>query len=387
MHILVLPSWYKRLDYPNSASFVSEQTQILRSYGLEVGIISINQIPLKHLIRFYKEGHKVTDSFSEDGIYNIKFNLPKIPILSFMLRQLMIIILFNRYVRKKGMPDIIHAHSFFDSGLTSLYFKKCRRIPIVLTEHFSGFLTDTIPWYKLRLFKRLSRYFDASIAVSERFAKKLNWLLEENRFQCVPNVIPPIFENFDGFEVGDKPYNSFVFLSVGALTKNKNHSLLIRSFHNSFEGNRAVKLRIIGKGPEYNNLKILIKKLKLEDQVTLLGEMNRFEVLMQMHQSDVFVLPSKFETFGVVVIEAFACGLPVIATRCVGPEELIEDSNGILVQNDSIDSLTNGLNRIYKETPMYCPVSIRENCIAKFGRHSFFLRINRVYNAVSGKLN
>ena len=131
------------------------------------------------------------------------------------------------------------------------------------------------------------------------------------------------------------------------MNKNKNQAMLIKAFYKVFQDKKNIKLIIAGGGAEYKNLKNLIKYLNLEDQVVLYGRITRNKVRDLLHKSNVFVLSSKYETFGVVLIEALAAGLPVIATKCGGPESIIRSNNiGYLSEIDERD-LAKKMLKIY----------------------------------------
>ena len=125
--------------------------------------------------------------------------------------------------------------------------------------------------------------------------------------------------------------NTIKFITVGRLRKEKGHKLLIEAFSKFKKEIINSKLIIIGHGPLRHKLELLIKKKDLEKDILLLGiKENPFKYLAK---SDVFVLSSKHEGFPNVLLEALACGLPIISTNCeTGPKEILDDGKyGILV--------------------------------------------------------
>jgi glycosyltransferase involved in cell wall biosynthesis len=376
----MLPSWYKRYKFPNSASFVVEQIHVIKDYGHNVGLIAVNHMSFKIFISFLKSGNKFLEKFDDDGIYTIRLNIPKLPFPSFIIYRLVLPFLFRCYVKNKSTPDLLHAHSFFDAGLGALGLKKRYGLPVVLTEHFSRLLMKNIPRYKLILFKNKVTNIDSCIAVSQAFVNVLNEIACQDIFVAIPNLLPPIFEN--NFDFKKVKNDKFIILSVGGLNKNKNHESLIRAFKISFENMSDVVLKIVGKGPEQGSLISLIDSLNLTNQVELLGELSRKETLEIMQLCNIFALSSNYETFGVVVIEALACGKPVVSTKCVGPEEIINNSNGILVERSDLFALSRGLKSVYKNFDNYSSSYIRKNCIKNYGKIPFYSQINEVYSGL-----
>lgn len=109
-------------------------------------------------------------------------------------------------------------------------------------------------------------------------------------------------------------------------------------------------LKIIGDGPEEEKLKELASKLKIEDRVEFLGKLKHDELLGQMQKSDVFVLNTKYEGLAHVILEALAVGLPVVTTNIGGnPEVITHNENGLLVQPDNKEQLTQAILKIIND--------------------------------------
>jgi glycosyltransferase involved in cell wall biosynthesis len=101
-----------------------------------------------------------------------------------------------------------------------------------------------------------------------------------------------------------------------------------------------------------------------------------------MQACDVFVLPSLVETFGVVVIEAMACGKPVIATTCGGPENFLLSEHGILVPPGDPEALASAMSLILSKLADYNPSSIRRYALTNFGSETFAENIIGIYEKI-----
>jgi N-acetylgalactosamine-N,N'-diacetylbacillosaminyl-diphospho-undecaprenol 4-alpha-N-acetylgalactosaminyltransferase len=130
------------------------------------------------------------------------------------------------------------------------------------------------------------------------------------------------------------------FVTIGRLDKGKNHEMMINSF--SKIKNTDSMLYILGEGELKSDLNILIEKLSLQKRVLLLGfDSNPYKYL---RQCDVFLFSSSFEGFPTVVIEALACGLPVISTDCYsGPREMLSNVNDFQRITDNIEVADYGI--------------------------------------------
>ena len=154
--------------------------------------------------------------------------------------------------------------------------------------------------------------------------------------KVVPNMIGEEFL----INPDTEKYKKFTFVAIGSLIHRKGFDLLIEA---------AAKLKkagiddwniiIIGGGNEKENILNLISKYNLNSHIKLVGSKNKDEIREYLSKSHAFVLPSRSETFGVVYIEAMAMGLPVIATDCGIPEDLINNSNGLVCPVEDIEEI------------------------------------------------
>lgn len=155
--------------------------------------------------------------------------------------------------------------------------------------------------------------------------------------------------------VKDIDFNRFTFITVGRLDEGKNHQMLIEAFYRLRL--KDAQLLILGEGHLYHRLKEQIQRYHLEKDVALLGfEKNPYKYLAK---SDVFLFASRYEGFPNVLVEAMACGLPVISTDCPnGPREILfsEDTiekekreYGVLVEVDNVELMMFAMKRMYND--------------------------------------
>ncbi|MCJ7665944.1 MAG: glycosyltransferase, partial [Actinobacteria bacterium] len=160
------------------------------------------------------------------------------------------------------------------------------------------------------LLERLSVLMpDEIISVSDYTTKRLkNNLKSKKKIYTIPNG-----NDFEKIQKIKPSKRKTDIIFAGRLLSHKNIDVLIKSIHLVKEGKQNIKCLIIGDGPEKKNLELLTQKLKLDKNIKFLGFLeNHDNVYAQMKSSKVFVLPSTREGFGIVVIEANACGIPVI---------------------------------------------------------------------------
>jgi glycosyltransferase involved in cell wall biosynthesis len=194
----------------------------------------------------------------------------------------------------------------------------------------------------------------------------------------MPNSVSGLFTD-SGVE--RKHGGGFRFCHVSFLDSKKNVDALIRAFASSFRNDATVSLVIGGDGPSGPALQKLARDCGILRQVEFTGKLSRRQVRDVLDRSDAFVLPSRFETFGVVLIEATAMGLPVIATRCGGPEDIVTERNGILVPVGDTAALGAAMLRMYETRACWDRQSIRDECHERFGADSLARRWREIYAA------
>jgi glycosyltransferase involved in cell wall biosynthesis len=129
-------------------------------------------------------------------------------------------------------------------------------------------------------------------------------------------------------------------------------------------------------------------KYGISDSVEMPGALDRQEVAQYMDKCDFFVLPSRYETFGVVYIEAMASGKPVIAVKNGGPDDFVKDFNGILIEPENVEELTLAMCEMIENGSKYNPQIISEYVNRNYSRQAIACRLEEVYtNIKKGKIN
>lgn len=280
--------------------------------------------------------------------------------------------LFHLYRKKYGLPDIVHLHSY-DHGEIAVWLKRKFNIPYIVTEHSSAFFSNILPKRELA---RASRIFDESsqnYSVSSTFSNHLKHLFNKD-FGILPN-----FVDTNVFVPGQQKADNFQFLSIGFLEKNKNHGMLIEAFCATFKSIDNVSLVIAGDGSLLHEFSELIKSHDMVGRIILHGMASRSQVLNLMQLSHCLVLPSIFETFGVVAIEAMSCGMPVISTRCGGPEDIIVRNDYGLLCDTTKESLSSAMLTVMTNYDKYDPSSIRRYIEKKFSTTGVVKDIKNAY--------
>lgn len=376
MHILVIPSEHLLVDrYPFGGIFQFEQARALARAGHKIGIISVGFISLRYIFRSYKyTSHEVIDSIAIYRKFSRSIILERFarPNNSFKRYSNQFLSIYSKYEKTYGRPDVIHAHNFLYAGAIAEDLSRKYGIPFVLTEHSSAFARGLVPNSYNAALKQIVSSATALTCVSSNFRELLQNRFHE-KFEVLSNIVDTLFFmseflNYDS--------DNFVFLAVGSLDSNKNHQILLRAFAAEFKG-KLIYLKIIGDGPLRSTLEDLAEQLGIFNQVFFMGNLSRIQVSEEMRKAHCFVHPSNYETFGVVLIEAMASGLPLIATKCGGPEDIVNQGNGLLTSVGDQVQLQDAMRCMINTLDKYDRYALRAEAQSRFGDCSF------VKNAVS----
>ena len=162
------------------------------------------------------------------------------------------------------------------------------------------------------------------------------------------NLVDPVFSevipHFSSVEpVSETVYRSRILkiFAAGRFVRKKGFDLLLKAIPEVLASDSRIRFQIAGDGPEFDELKLLQTELHLEEKVQFLGFRNDVSLLMK--QSDLFVLPSLREPFGIILLEAMATGIPIVTTRNNGALHILNDDTAIFVDKASSSSLSSGI--------------------------------------------
>lgn len=219
--------------------------------------------------------------------------------------------------------------------------KRHERAAIILTYHgFEEYKSGHMSWLGYAMLPVISRLTQQTVAVSDSLCNDL-----KTRWKACPAKLRRIYNPVQFPELPEEPVTAQtlaardnIVLAVGRLVAGKRFDLLIRAFA-GIAAHRA-SLVIVGEGPERARLQRLIADLGLSDRVQMPGFCQNPGPFYQ--QAKCFVMSSQKESFGLVLVEALAAGLPVVATDCGGPREILDAGrHGVLLASDpSADDLT-----------------------------------------------
>jgi len=350
----MIPIWFSDKDeYENSPKKVLFVLPSLASGGAERVVVQL----LKHLDRtkfapelvlFEKKGEFLKDIPGDIPIYDLKkksrYSSPN------LIRKLAKII-------RDTSPSLIVGFLIYANFVILLAkIMSCRKVPVIIAEHsvpIPAMKNERMYLLRKWLYRFLYPKAKKIITVSKKIKIKLinYWNISSEKIEVVHNAVDlNRIESLSKESVCFQEKDSVPkIIAVGRLSKSKGYSYLLKAIKQVREDS-PVRLLILGDGERRKKLEDLAKQLKIFDAVSFMGfQKNPYKYIAK---ATFLVSSSLWESFGIVLVEAMACGVPVIATRCpYGPEEIITDGvNGLLVPTGDVDALAKTMLRLLKDS-------------------------------------
>lgn len=396
MRLLFLPAWFPSARSPMAGRFALDQARALQrhvpglrlavaSWGHHEGALSLRSASESlAALRWRLAQPRAVQWTRQEGL-----DVLRNPALSWTLRwrgggvagqlaacRRMLAALQARW----GGIDAIHAHVSFPAGLIARALAREAGVPYVLTEHMSPFPFPALcgrdgrplPWLQ-PVFADAAQVMAVSPALAAqiraqglRCDRVLPNVVDEDRFPALP---PPV----------GAPWR---WLAVAALKPQKGIDLLLRAWAQWNPPAAQARLQIAGDGPERAALQALAASLGLAGRVEWLGALHPEAVPAALQQAHALVLPSRHETFGVVLAEALMAGRPVLATRCGGPEAVVGPGDGLLVPPEDVPALAAGLQQLSSTLGMQDAAALRARALDRFGSAAVAAQLQQVYRGL-----
>ena len=362
MKILVFTTLYPNNVWPNHGVFIKERmTRVARLEGCELKVVaSVPYFPPLRLGTRWKFSQVVRKEMREgiETVHPRYFITPKVGMVFYGCTMFLSLLPYVRSLQKNFAFELIDSHFLYPDGMAAVLLGCYLRKPVIVSARGS----DVNVYKDFRFIRPLLRWTvlhaNRVIAVSEALKGAIATLgLPTDKVAVIPNGVDS--EKFSPMSkvearrcVGlpDGP----VLLSVGHLTANKGFDLLVRALKMLHQhGEHDLSLVIIGEGGFRPALEQLIASLRLSSRVRLVGAVPHQALSPWYNAADLFCLVSAREGWPNVILEALACGTPVVATAVGGiPEVLRSEKVGLLTERSMekiAESITRALRRPWKE--------------------------------------
>lgn len=285
---------------------------------------------------------------------------------------------FSAYMARYGKPELIHAHVGYPAGYIAWKLSEKYQIPFMITEHMGPF-----PFRDFQKRTGLDvKLHDPLLHAHRNLAVSKHLQQEMHTY----GIASSVFHNFiddEYFHVSKRARSSdkMRLLHIGRLAPEKRQADLLEAMA-ILPDSIEFELVIAGEGSLRSDLEQLAKSLRLDDRVHFRGNLDREAIREQIQLADLLVLSSSYENFPVSILEALACGKPVVATSCGGPAEMIHEGNGLLADPLDPKDLSSKIIQVLASLNSYDTQTIRNDFMDRFGRKKSMDRLRGIYEEV-----
>ncbi|HPM00673.1 MAG TPA: glycosyltransferase [Candidatus Cloacimonadota bacterium] len=368
MKICVITANYPHLHNPVEGIFIKEQAYALSQQHQVNLFIFKNESKNKTLIpRIHLT--KMTDLSLNIHHLNISKTLPVFNQLNYLIISLIVLM----KIMRNNAFDIYHCHYTYPAGVIGFFIKLFYKKPYVITEHAGVFESHFRSYIHKKLSLLAFKNADTVISVSHKAAFRIKDFSHKKII-----VIHNFFD--ETVFLPDKNHIRKTNLHIGFVGNFYNHNkgldiLLTALSRCQFK----YKVHIVGGGIFFNHYISLAGDLSIIENCHFYGSQKPEDLPAFYHQLDLFVLSSRNESFGIVLIEALACGIPAIASKCGGPEEIMTSDTGLLIENDSVEALYEALNYMEQHLAEYNQDKIRQYAVEFFSKKKYLKEINQLF--------
>lgn len=384
--ILWLPGWYPNKIEPFSGDFIQRHAKAVSLYNA-VQVIHVLRDKQGIITKKVKEEHCQNENLKEKTIY---YYTPVffIPFLDKIISNNRYTRLYRKaieeYIHAEGLPACVHVHVVNKNGLLALWLKRKYNISFFISEHWTIYLPNAVPNYKnfnfffRAMWRRIVKAAEGFSVVSDCLGEALIQIQKDIRFTVIPNVIDDtIF-----FPAEKKEEGLARFIHISGLDYQKNPAAIFEAFAMVKKENPAFVLSVFG--PCEKKLREVVVHLGLQQHVVFYNEVPQPQLAIYMQQSDALILYSRYETFGCVLIEANACGVPAIVSDLPVFHEIIEEGkNGYFVPGENPGALARKIIWFISQSRTISGKAIARTAIEKYNFEKVGKLFNELYNTLS----
>lgn len=284
----------------------------------------------------------------------------------------------KKYIDKNGLPDCVHVHVPWKAGLMALWMKKKFGTKFLVTEHWGYYNTVvddnfyTKPAMVQKLSKKIFKETAKFVSVSNFLSECIYEAVGKRADTVVPNVVDTTL-----FFLKEDKYSKFTFIHVSNMVPLKRTNGIIEAFNQFNERHPGnAQLILIGNKDHDEHVKYAEQLGLLNSVLFFHGEISYVQVAEEMQRSHCLILNSIMENSPCVIGEALCCGLPVIATNVGGIPELVNNSNGRLIDPNDTVQLLSAMEEVHNNYVVF-----DQKLIAGHASHKFS------YSAISQKFD
>jgi len=343
LHILFLCGWYPSNVLPKNGDFIMRHAKT---------VSAMHTVSVLHIISKPRISKTEIEVEKDNDLHTYIAYIK--PSKNPFLKLYRFWFAYQALLKEIGGFDIVHLNKLYPFGLLALHLKKIKKLPYIISEHWTGYHLKekkSLPWLEQILSKKITANASFVSPVSSDLKNSMLKSGLRGNYQIIPNVV-----NTTLFKPTLKTSKVFTITHISSLLdKHKNISGMLRVAKQLEDCIDSFQWNFIG-GTE-GQFKNLIKNLDFKkNQVCFIDHIDHKKVPGFLNASDVFILFSNYENLPCVILEAFSCGVSVIATKVGGIQEFFPNEFGFLIDKKNEQQLLDKIISLYKEPKNQQPI-------------------------------
>jgi len=343
LHILFLCGWYPSNVLPKNGDFIMRHAKT---------VSAMHTVSVLHIISKPRISKTEIEVEKDNDLHTYIAYIKPSKNPFFKLYRFWFA--YQALLKEIGGFDIVHLNKLYPFGLLALHLKKIKKLPYIISEHWTGYHLKekkSLPWLEQILSKKITANASFVCPVSSDLKNSMLKSGLRGNYQIIPNVV-----NTTLFKPTLKTSKVFTITHISSLLdKHKNISGMLRVAKQLEDCIDSFQWNFIG-GTE-GQFKNLIKNLDFKkNQVCFIDHIDHKKVPGFLNASDVFILFSNYENLPCVILEAFSCGVSVIATKVGGIQEFFPNEFGFLIDKKNEQQLLDKIISLYKEPKNQQPI-------------------------------
>jgi glycosyltransferase involved in cell wall biosynthesis len=343
LHILFLCGWYPSNVLPKNGDFIMRHAKT---------VSAMHTVSVLHIISKPRISKTEIEVEKDNDLHTYIAYIK--PSKNPFLKLYRFWFAYQALLKEIGGFDIVHLNKLYPFGLLALHLKKIKKLPYIISEHWTGYHLKekkSLPWLEQILSKKITANASFVCPVSSDLKNSMLKSGLRGNYQIIPNVV-----NTTLFKPTLKTSKVFTITHISSLLdKHKNISGMLRVAKQLEDCIDSFQWNFIG-GTE-DQFKNLIKNLDFKkNQVCFIDHIDHKKVPDFLNASDVFILFSNYENLPCVILEAFSCGVSVIATKVGGIQEFFPNEFGFLIDKKNEQQLLDKIISLYKEPKNQQPI-------------------------------
>lgn len=384
-HILFISSWYPNRNDSTHGIFNQHFVQAASRY---------HKVSVLHVC-FDKNIHQNRELVSPtvNGVFTQYVYIQKvrtrIPFLSQWLKRLRLLNAyeegFQLLIKERGIPQLIQLNVVLPAGIGVLHLHQKYSIPFVVNEGWTGYMKEDGSYRGF-----FTKYFTHKILQSSSCILPVSKDLQEamisqglkGKYKIVPNVIQTeVFKPLSNSAQNKAIEQTFIHVSTFD-PRQKNGMGILRAFAKALKKMPELRLILVGDAGEKTEVSDFITQNQLQSKVHTIGKKNAEELAVLFNQCKALIMFSNYESFGVVIGEALACGLPVICSKAGGLSNALSQEVALLVQPKNEEELFKAITKVAKDEVVFDKQVLRDFVTRHYSEEAIALQLKEIYQEV-----